>query len=374
MPLYMDIHILDGGFTMEYGRKAHLEDLAIQEKYGVKYLQYWYNEETRTVYYLMEGPDKESCVATHREAARYTECQIMEVKGGVYDLFTKKNQISDHGNIRRIDNKPDTGYRYILTLDIIKTIKNAGKIDFDQLKLPAKPKKRVLQYISEFKGEEVRTQGFDKITAVFDTPEKVLKCARKIQNDFLADIYNPNAEVEDLIFNNDLIFNLGISVGQLPAEKENYFAESIRMSRRLCLSAGDFEIVSTGLFENLCDLNNVVKKHISLRIINPGEQEFLNNLVDTIENNLANHTFGVDYLSHAMGISQPQLYRKVFAITGRPPVTFIRDIRLNKSLILIKENKHNISEIALEVGYNNPSYFSTCFQQKFGVKASQIVV
>lgn len=196
----------------------------------------------------------------------------------------------------------------------------------------------------------------------------MLRCARKIQNDFLKDIYNLKSEADDLIF------NMGISVGHLLTEKEGFFAESIRMSERLCLSAGDFEIITCRLFEDLCDVNKVIKKHISLRIINPLEQEFLDHLVDIIESKLSDHTFGVDYLSHVMGVSQPQLYRKVFAITGRSPVTFIRDIRLNKALSLIKGNRYNLSEIALEVGFNSPSYFSKCFQEKFGVKASQIVV
>ncbi|WP_410267563.1 helix-turn-helix domain-containing protein [Cyclobacterium sp.] len=75
-----------------------------------------------------------------------------------------------------------------------------------------------------------------------------------------------------------------------------------------------------------------------------------------------------------MGISKPQLYRKISALTGRSPVSFICDIRLQKALSLLKENKYNISEIALEVGYNNPSYFSKCFNEKYGVNPSQIAI
>jgi AraC-like DNA-binding protein len=64
----------------------------------------------------------------------------------------------------------------------------------------------------------------------------------------------------------------------------------------------------------------------------------------------------------------------VIAITGRSPVSFIRDIRLNKALSLIRENKYNLSEIALEVGYNSPSYFSKCFQEKYGIQPSKITL
>lgn len=367
MPLYMDIHFI-GEVSVEDTREAHLKDLSVQEKYGVKYHQYWFNEEASTVYCLMEGPDKESCAATHREANGITACQITEVEGGMYDLFMGQNQKIDHGLVRREDGKIDTGYRYILTLDIIAKTTSYDSIHFNQLKLPVKPKNRALQWISEYNGKEVRPSGFDSIVAVFETPEKVLQCAHKIQKEFLKDHGNSDPDRVDIMF------NMGISVGQPLTEKEGFFVEAIRMSQRLCLIAGENEIITSKLFEELCDVNETMKQHISLRTIKPAEQQFLDNLLDVVDNHIADHEFGVDYLSRNMGVSRPQLYRKVTAITGRSPVTFIRDIRLNKALSLIKENKYNLSEIALEIGYNSPSYFSKCFRDKYGVKASSVAV
>src|SRR5690606_14700001 len=147
---------------------------------------------------------------------------------------------------------------------------------------------------------------------------------------------------------------------------------AIKMSQRMCLIAGDKEILTSRLFEELCDTNEVIKKHINVRTIKFSEQNFLDDLLNITENRFSDDAFGVECLSKEIGISKPQLYRKVIAITGRSPVSFIRDIRLHKALSLIKENKFNISEIALEVGYNNPSYFSKCFQEKFGVNPSKI--
>ncbi len=367
MPLFMDIHRV-GEISVDDIRNAPLRDLAVQKKYGVKHLQYWFNRRTRTVYYLIEGPDKESCAATHREAMGFKACQIEEVEGGTYDFLKEEHDGSDHALSRRKHARLDVGYRFIFTLDIISKIKNADTIDFEQLKLPTNPKYRALQYISDFDGKEYRTGEFDRIIAVFETPENALQCAHKIQSDFLEDIYKSESEADDIVF------YMGISVEQPITKHNGKLADSIRLSQRLCMIAWDFEIITSKLFEDLCDINQMTKKNISLRIINPSEQEFLDHLVDIIENNLSDHTFGVDYLSRILGVSQPQLYRKVFAIAGRSPVFFIRDIRLNKSLSLIKENKYNLSEIALEVGFNSPSYFSKCFQEKFGVKASKIIV
>ena len=100
----------------------------------------------------------------------------------------------------------------------------------------------------------------------------------------------------------------------------------------------------------------------------------MDNLLDITESRLVDFEFGVDCLSKEIGFSKPQLYRRVTAITGRSPVNFIRDLLMNKALSLIKENKYNISQIALEVGYNNPSYFSKCFQEKFGINPSKIAI
>jgi AraC-like DNA-binding protein len=367
MPLFMDIHLI-GEVTVDDTRKAHLADLAVQEKYGVTYHQYWFNEEAGTVFCLMEGPDKESCEATHREANGITACQIVEVEGGMYDLFMGENQKVDHGLVRHEDGEIDTGYRFIFTLDMITNTTSIDSIDFDQLKLPKKPKIEALQIIEEYDGKTIKTAGFNNIIAVFKIPEKVLRCAYKIQKEFLKYQNNPDPEIDNISF------NMGISVGQPLTEKEGFFEKAIQLSQRLCFIAVDSEIIISKLFEELCDTNEIIKKHIHVRIVNLSEQNFLDNLLDIAENKYSQYEFGVDCLSRDMGVSQPQLYRKVIAITGRSPVKFIRDIRLNKALSLIKENKYNLSEIALEVGYNSPSYFSNCFQHKFGIQPSKITI
>ena len=155
MPLYMDIHFVNE-VSVEDTRKAHLADLAVQEKYGVKYLQYWFNEKAGTIFCLMEAPDKESCAATHREANGISACQIVEVEGGLYDIFMGENQKLDHGLVRHEDGMIDTGNRYILTLDILANTQISETVEYDQLKLPKQSKKKSLEIIDECNGKEVR--------------------------------------------------------------------------------------------------------------------------------------------------------------------------------------------------------------------------
>jgi AraC-like DNA-binding protein len=74
-----------------------------------------------------------------------------------------------------------------------------------------------------------------------------------------------------------------------------------------------------------------------------------------------------------MGVSRPQLYRKTLSLTGRSPIDLISALRMVKAMSLMKSNFGNVSEIALEVGYHNPSYFAKCFQKNFGCPPSEFM-
>jgi hypothetical protein len=82
MPLYMDVHHHVPDLTAEAVAEAHRKDLEIQEKYGVKYLKYWFDEGTGKVFCLAEAPNKEAAIAVHREAHGLVADEITEVEEG----------------------------------------------------------------------------------------------------------------------------------------------------------------------------------------------------------------------------------------------------------------------------------------------------
>lgn len=82
MPLYMDIHKGLDGLTAEAVTGAHAKDLQVQQKHGVKYLKYWFNEADGTVFCLCEAPSKEAAEAVHREAHGLVADEIVEIKEG----------------------------------------------------------------------------------------------------------------------------------------------------------------------------------------------------------------------------------------------------------------------------------------------------
>jgi signal transduction histidine kinase/DNA-binding response OmpR family regulator/Txe/YoeB family toxin of Txe-Axe toxin-antitoxin module len=92
---------------------------------------------------------------------------------------------------------------------------------------------------------------------------------------------------------------------------------------------------------------------------------FLEKLHAQIQSQLSNVEFGVPQLIEAAQLSQMQLYRKLKALTGKTPSQFIRAYRLRQALLLLQKGELTISEIAYEVGFADPSYFSRMFQKEF---------
>ncbi len=93
------------------------------------------------------------------------------------------------------------------------------------------------------------------------------------------------------------------------------------------------------------------------------EEEFLQYLQKIILKNIKNENLSADYLAQESGISQSQLYRKIKALTGLSINNYISKFRLQKSLELLQNTEKDIAEIAYEVGFSSPSYYSRSFHK-----------
>ncbi|MBN1950219.1 MAG: response regulator, partial [Bacteroidales bacterium] len=108
-------------------------------------------------------------------------------------------------------------------------------------------------------------------------------------------------------------------------------------------------------------------------VIASPDAKFLRKVIQVIEKNMSEPVLDVDFLARQVGVSRTQLYRKTSALTDMAVKEFVRDIRLKRAAQLISQEKLNISEVALEVGFNDISYFRKCFKEKYGVSASKYV-
>lgn len=367
MPLFMDYHIISD-IDIDAVKQGHVADKSVQEKYGVRYLQFWVNQEAGTLFCLIEAPDKESCERVHQEAHGNIACQIVKVESGFYKLFMGESHQVDDGIVVGKDGDLDKAYRFVLAIDIWGITKATGSKDLSQLTLPDKPKKLIQRIIPSYDGREVKNSDCDEFLCVFTQAEEAMECAIEIQEELLQRMET----AEDDSWN--ITFKMGLGGGQPVTMSDQFFEETIKLARRLSLIAGDGEIVASSMVKKLSVMEEKPKSLSALKAIQSAEEEFLEQLFNITEENLSNEAFNVEKLCREIGISRSQLYRKITAITGHSPVTFIRDVRLNRALSLIKENRYNLSEIALEIGYNSPSYFSKCFREKYGVKASNVAL
>ncbi|HVC72683.1 MAG TPA: DUF4242 domain-containing protein [Mycobacteriales bacterium] len=83
MPLYMDVHTIDGGVSAGDVEKAHLADLAEQGKHDVRYLRYWVDESNGKVFCLVEAPSADAATTVHRDAHGLVADDVFQVQEGV---------------------------------------------------------------------------------------------------------------------------------------------------------------------------------------------------------------------------------------------------------------------------------------------------
>jgi DNA-binding response OmpR family regulator len=102
------------------------------------------------------------------------------------------------------------------------------------------------------------------------------------------------------------------------------------------------------------------------------EDAFVQKLRQYVEENISNTELSMEELSRAMTMSYQNLHRKLTALTSLAPVQFIRLIRLQKAKVLLQTTRRPIGEIAFEVGFNDPKYFSRVFTEEFGRPPSAV--
>jgi len=102
------------------------------------------------------------------------------------------------------------------------------------------------------------------------------------------------------------------------------------------------------------------------------EDTFLLKFRDYIEKNMADSDLSVETIGAELGLSRVQLYRKIKALTGQSPVELLRTARLQKGRELLQTTDKTISEVAYEVGFTAPSYFTKCFKDEFGISPSDL--
>lgn len=121
--------------------------------------------------------------------------------------------------------------------------------------------------------------------------------------------------------------------------------------------------------KNLLDNRDRIRRRFSNEITNlshvqSNERKFLIDFELLIEKYMKENTLSVEHLSKEMGMSRVQLFRKITALTNKNVNDYIAEFKIKKAKQLLQDPTKNITEIAYELGFNNPGYFTTFFKQK----------
>jgi signal transduction histidine kinase/DNA-binding response OmpR family regulator len=111
--------------------------------------------------------------------------------------------------------------------------------------------------------------------------------------------------------------------------------------------------------------------HITELNVTSRDEQFLQKIVDVIEKNVSNPELNVEDLCQQLGVSRSVFYKKVHALTGMSPMEFTRHIRMQHAAQLLEKSQLSISQVAYQVGFNNPRYFAKYFKEVYRVLPSE---
>jgi class 3 adenylate cyclase len=230
MPVYMDRHYIEGA-TRHALADAHQKDLAVQEKYEVKFLTYWFDDLRCTAFCLIEAPNRETIERAHNEAHGLVPHEILEVDPAVVESFLGRIKdpppASSHGGAERTP--VDAAFRAIMFTDL----KDSTRIttlhgDAKALHLLHVHNALTRKCLNAHRGREIKHTG-DGIMASFALVSDSVECAIAIQKAFAA--YNRECR------ETPLHVRIGLSAGEPIEEDGDLFGKSVQLAARLCAQA-----------------------------------------------------------------------------------------------------------------------------------------
>lgn len=247
MPVYMDIHELPGGVTPEEVEKAHKQDLAVQEKYGVEFRKYWVNEKAGKIFCFVDAPSAEAANCVHREAHGLVAGNIIEVQPDVAELFLGGTETNASGAVLLpgTTDARDPGIRTILFTDIVDSTALTQSMGDEAAMAWLKVHDTIVRdALAAFGGREVKHTG-DGIMASFLSSVGAVKCASQIQRELAA--YQEKGQRDCPIK-----VRVGAAAGEPVEHHDDLFGCTVQLAARLCSHAQPEQIVVSNAIADLC--------------------------------------------------------------------------------------------------------------------------
>jgi class 3 adenylate cyclase len=235
MPMYMDRHYVEGA-TRHAVADAHQKDLALQDKYNVKFLTYWFDEMRCTAFCLIEAPNRDTIARAHDDAHGLVPNEIIEVDPAVVDAFLGRIKDPPATSPEKSEGtRVDPGFRAIMFTDLKDSTRMTTLYgDAKALHLLHVHNALTRNALNAHRGREIKHTG-DGIMASFASVPDAVKCAIAIQKAFAA--YNQeHAEAP-------LYLRIGLSAGEPIEEHGDLFGKAVQLAARLCAHAEPAQIL-----------------------------------------------------------------------------------------------------------------------------------
>lgn len=356
MPIFMDRHDVSESVTAEVIAQLHQQDIKVQHQFGCRGLTYWFDEKRKTAFCLIEADCIEAIHEMHHHAHGQVPHSIIEVDATIVESFLGRIEDPEKAQNAELNIINDPAFRTIMI--IVQKGLDPKYNDAGFELLLTNYNNSILKIINSHEGSMVK-QTDDQFLVSFKSVSNAVNAAIEIQSKFRT--FREGTQ------DDKMLLKIGLNAGIPVTKKQLIFEDTIKLAERMCEIVQGEVIVSTEVRDLYKGENaNSFVKGKNIFILSREDEDFLNRLLDFIELNWTNVNLKVDDFIKPMGCSKSQLYRKIISLTGESLNTVVKEYRLTRALKLLNKNSGNISEIAFETGFSSPSYFSKCFQKRYG--------
>jgi class 3 adenylate cyclase len=237
MALFMDRHELPDATAADMAA-AHVRDLEVQDRFGVRFVTYWFEEGAGSGFCLVEGPDAEAVEAAHREAHGMLPSQVIEV-----------DQAAVRGFFGRLNTHPpgepyvESAFRAIVFTDIADSTRMTQELGDRAAMLWLREHDSIVRTaLAQFGGSEIKHTG-DGIMAAFCSAYQAVSAAMQIQRD----LHERNGAQQHA-----LDVRIGVAAGEPVTEQDDLFGAAVQQAARLCGCAQPGRIIVSSGVHDLC--------------------------------------------------------------------------------------------------------------------------
>jgi AraC-like DNA-binding protein len=357
----MDRHDVSEAVTAENIAELHQADIKIQDQFGCRGLTYWFDEKRKTAFCLIEADDAHAIHEMHSHAHGQVPHSVIEVDSSIVESFLGRIEDPEKAKDTTLNIINDPAFRTIMV--IVLNTSSPKHNNAAQFRSSLNYyNDSVLGILKSYEGNPVK-QTEDQFLISFKSVSNAVNASLDVQSEF--------KKLTKDIKNDKALIKIGLSAGVPVTKKQLIFEDTIKLAERMCEIIKGEIIVSSEVKDLYKSENsNTFIKGKNIFTLTQADEEFLTRLMDYIESTWTNVNLKVDHFSKPMGCSKSQLYRKIILLTGKSLNDIIKEYRLTQALKLLNKNSGNISEIAFETGFSSPSYFSKCFQKRYGLSPS----